>query len=321
MSIGPPGSGNAVFTQQDGDGRLEAEPLSQVSIELGLLDGYVAGSHESMASWFSRLVPWVDAARQDAAANARQGRARVSTCLLLNDYHTTMSAPAVLMPKLVGTAEAAGLVVDYVGRASALAEAPVSSPAQLLVGRLVSEPPPGTLGDRPPLAETGWLTNGLRSSPLPAGQTLPGSSWQPPAQTAAAGHSIFADIELWDQSGVRERWSMALLTAAWQVLRLGMLRDQGRVIVRPMPWDGSWPQTWTELPPILQLSARAAPFAAYRTVSVLAGFSMPLAYASRTILEQFAVDEALDRAVTARAADERLDLPGRLLDRMSHVLL
>ncbi|MGY0236892.1 SCO2522 family protein [Longispora urticae] len=304
------------FEQSEARGRVEAEPLSHVSIDLGR----PARAHgpigpDALRRHLTQAVPWVSAARQGS-------RVRVSTCYLVDDYLKDVPSPLDYLPALLDAARECGLGLDYVARTSALAHSSGLSPAQLLVGRLVAEPLPGDVGARPPLEVTGWLTNGRRSVDLPPGETAGRGAWNPPSQTSAVDHSIFADIQLWGDAQDGQRpWSAALLVAVWQALRLGALRDHGRVGLRPQPWDGGWPERWADLPPIVKLTPNAAPFAAYRSLSITNFAGTQTAFAVRTILDQLMVDEEVSGQVLDRAAREGITLSASLIERISYVLL
>ncbi len=111
-----------------------------------------------------------------------------------------------------------------------------------MLGRLVTEPVPGTTGGRPPLTETGWLTNGQRSPSTSRGEAMARRSpWQPPRESARRRHSIFVDVELWDEHDGQRTWSCPMLAAVWQLLRLGLLRDRGRPVVTPRDWTDPVP--------------------------------------------------------------------------------
>ena len=194
---------------------------------------------------------------------------------------------------VLAAAEREGVEIDYLARESACADANGMSPATLTLGSLVTEPVPGTTGGRPPLTETGWLTNGQRSPSTSRGEAMAKRTpWQPPQESARRRHSIFVDVELWDERDGQRTWSCPMLAAVWQLLRLGLLRDQGRPVVTPQDWtDPRFPDDWDDLPAVIRLRPKAAAFAAYTTLSVLSPRFLPVELAVRTILSQFACDE------------------------------
>ncbi|MGH3995289.1 MAG: SCO2522 family protein, partial [Pseudonocardiaceae bacterium] len=144
--------------------------------------------------------------------------------------------------------------------------------------------------------------------------------WNPPRETAANRHSIYVDVELWDDDGDRRTWSCAFLAAVWQLLRLGLLRYHGKPVVSPRPWAGDWPSDWADLPAVVRLDPAADSFYGYRTLSVLAGRFLPIEHAVRIILSQVAVDELVDRQALDRSAAEGIELSHQLVDRIEYVL-
>jgi hypothetical protein len=186
----------------------------------------------------------------------------------------------------------------------------------------VDSPPPGSDGSRPPARETGWLANGERTPGIE--ETLEAMAhvtrWQPPRETAARRHSVFLDVELWDERDGRRTWSCPFLAAVWQLARLGLLRHLGEQVLRPRPWDGEeFPRDWNDLPPVVQLTSQAAPFSAYRTCSVLPVRFLPIEHAVRTVLDQIEPDPQALAKTVARAAGEGITLPDQLADRASYV--
>jgi hypothetical protein len=210
--------------------------------------------------------------------------------------------------------------VDYLARESACAQTPDSRPADLVLARLVTEPGPGTTGGRPPLTETGWLTNGQRSPTTSRGEAMAKRDpWLPPVENARRRHSIFVDVELWDEQNGQRTWSCPMLAAVWQLIRLGLLRDRGRPVMTPQDWTGPWPDSWDEMPPITRLNPGAAAFAAYTTLSVLSPRFLAVELAVRTILSQFAADSSVLAEAGTRAARDGLRLPIELVDRIKYV--
>ncbi|WP_328461910.1 SCO2522 family protein [Actinoplanes sp. NBC_00393] len=298
----------AEFIESSADGRTESVPLSHLSVELG----HFCGSDPAfLADSFRRISPWFSAAR-DAL---RFPRPRVSTCFLIDDYFGRPEPPRTLIAELLGAAEEAGMTIDYLVRASGFAEPrdtdPGCSLAELVMARVVEDPPPDTTGARPPVQQSGWLSNGQRSP----------SPWAPPAENAATDHSIFADIELWNAGSDGRRWSCAMLASVWQLLRLGVLRDHGRRVAVPEPLPAGLPHDWRELPVVSQVSDRAAPFTAYRTMTVCAPLFLPVENAIRTILQQVAIEPAVLGQLAARATAEHLDLPAAVVDRIEYLFV
>jgi hypothetical protein len=144
--------------------------------------------------------------------------------------------------------------------------------------------------------------------------------WQPPRQNARRRHSIFIDVELWDELDGHRTWSCPMLAAVWQLVRLGVLRDQGRAVVTPQDWtDPRFPDDWDDLPAVIRLNPRAAAFSAYTTLSVLSPRFLPVELAVRTILSQFAGDRTTLAEATDRATRDAMRLPAELVDRIRYV--
>ncbi|TQF03799.1 hypothetical protein E6W39_18175 [Kitasatospora acidiphila] len=311
---------DTTFREACADPRTVALPLAHLSLELGHLymDDFKAGP-ERLREQFSLVGAWAQAARQACAAQLGR-HPRISTCFLIDDYFTRFSSPAEVVPQILQEAAAAGLVIDYLARESACSEAGAVQPAKLVEARLVPSPPPGSNGSRPPVTATGWLSNGERS---PAGDNMvsvrvPG--WQPPWEIEARRHSVFLDVELWDEQQGMRTWSCAFLAAVWQLLRLGLLRnEEGQEVLRPERATGALPDSWEALPPLLQLTDGAAPFAAYRTVSVLASRFLPIEHAVKVVLGQWLPEETVLRQLVERARQEGVSLPGDVRERVGYV--
>lgn len=316
----------SVFRETSADPVTESVPLSHLSLELGHLymEDFADGA-DRLVRHFTAVRPWAETARACAAALPTGSRPRISTCFLIDDYFSRLSTPAELLPTLLSAAEGAGLAIDYLARESGCALAPArpggSGLAESVMHRLVESPPPGSNGFRPPVSRTGWLTNGRRAPARRTSAALDAAGgWQPPSETGARGHSVFVDVELWDDAGGQRTWSCAFLAAVWQLARLGLLRDEGRAVLRPTPWDGeTFPGDWDALPPLLRLNPAAPPFAAYRTCSVLPARFLPVEHAVRVVLEQVHVDADAVRQIGERARKEMLEVPGDVVERTSYV--
>lgn len=328
-------SADAVFREASAERRVASVPLAHLSIELGHLymEDFAAGP-QHLRQCFQQAAPWANAARQACAdglpsqrtqpgrygREGRRARARISTCFLVDDYFTRFSSPAELVPELMSAAHEAGLEIDYLARESGCADADGVTLARLVEDRLVADPPPDTNGSRPPAAEVGWLCNGQRSPASGAAEAMDAiPRWTPPTQNAARRHSIFLDVELWDESNGRRIWSCPFLAAVWQLLRLGMLRHDGESVAAAQQLEGAFPNDWDELPAVTQLNPTAAPFSAYRTLSVLSTRFLPIEHAVRTILSQTAVDRDVLGQVMARSRSEGIELPLELVDRIDYV--
>jgi hypothetical protein len=328
---GPVTPSDAVFREESAERRVASVPLSHLSIELGHLymDDFTAGLN--LQQHFKQIAPWANAGRQACADNlqsqkrqcgqqGRGARPRVSTCFLVDDYFMRFSSPAELVPELVSAARAAGLEIDYLVRESGCADTGNVALARSVEGRLVADPPPHTNGSRPPAAEVGWLCNGQRSPANDAVEAMDTTRpWTPPIQNSARRHSIFLDVELWDESNGRKTWSCPFLAAVWQLLRLGMLRHNSEAVAAPQKWEGPFPDDWDKIPAVTQLNSSAAAFSAYRTLSVLSTKFLPIEHAVRTILSQVAIDHGVLDQVIKRSQGEGIELPLELVDRIDYV--
>lgn len=316
-------AGEAEFREVAAEPKVESVSFAHLSIELGHLymEDFAAGP-DFLRRHFRQVAPWVRAARQSCVDELAGRTARISTCFLVDDYFTRFSTPREIVSQLREAAQEAGLEIDYLARESGCAEADGVPLAQLVEGRLVAEPPPDTNGSRPPAAESGWLCNGERSPAADFGEAMEElRPWTPPLQSAANRHSIFLDVELWDDKDGERTWSCPFLAAVWQLLRLGMLRNDGRRVVTPRTCEGDFPEDWDQLPAVTQLNPRAASFSAYRTVNVLAPRFLPVEHAVRTILSQVAIDSRVARQAAERSAAEQLPLPAELVDRISYLFV
>ncbi|MFF6783400.1 SCO2522 family protein [Streptomyces sp. NPDC012510] len=326
--LGATVNGEAVFRETSADPRTQSVPYSHLSLELGHLymEDFAEGAHR-LRHHFETVRPWVDAARAGLGPSHAGGNPRISTCFLIDDYFSRLATPAVLIPPLLQAAAGAGLTIDYLARESGCAAADPGRQdrtelAECVLHRLVESPPPGSNGFRPPVSRTGWLSNGRRAPAQRTSAALDpaGTVWQPPSETGARGHSVFMDVELWNGPEEERIWSCAFLASVWQLVRLGLLRDKGRAVLTPIPWDDrEFPDEWDALPPVLRLNPRAAPFTAYVTCSVLPVRFLPVEHAVRVILDQIQVDAEALGQVAARSAAEGFAVPAEVVQRTSYV--
>jgi hypothetical protein len=309
------------FSERSAQPRVRALPLSHLSLELGhLYMEDIAAGPGRLDAIFTEVAPWARAAR----AAVRAARPRVSNCFLIDDYFSDLIGPDQVVPQIIAAAEQAEVPLDYLVREAGCAwtDGPAGrvSPAELLVARLVEEPEPGTTGWRPSAAESGWLSNGRRS-PAPAGDraAMDVQDWAPPLQNSARRHSIFVDVQLWDDLGGRRTWSCPLLAATWQAMRLGLLRHNGEPVVEAADPPTEWPTSWSQLPTVVKLNPKAPPFAAYSSTSILSARFLPVELAVRTILGQVWTDETVAAQISERSRAEKLMLPAEPLDRIRYV--
>jgi hypothetical protein len=345
----------AALVRDDGLRRTRATALAHLSVEIGHLYADQLDAEEGvLAEVFARAIrrlpmelheplvadgeaphrPSPDRPSPGRLGPHRGSSPRLSTCVLIDDYSTTPAQePGSALPRVIAAARRAGLRLDYLAREAACARVNNLSPVAAMVRALVAEPPEGTTGTRPAAYRSGWACNGVRS-PGPVGPAMSPTRWQPPRQSAPEGLSVVVDVELWspydadateappvtaDLDRADRRWSCAALAASWQLLRLGLLRHRGEPLWRAEEPPDPWPATWSELPPLIRLRPEAAPFAAYRTLSLLPGrFLLPEA-GVRTILGQVAADPELLAEVAARADAEGTPVPTRIDDRVEYV--
>lgn len=315
-----------VFEEASGVERVARVPLAHLSIEIGHLymEDFQAGKAR-LRQLFEQVAPWERTARESCVQGVKPTTARISTCFLVDDYFTQLLAPRELVPQIVETADEAGLRLDYLARESACVRAGGVELARLVESRLVPDPPPETNGTRPPVSATGWLCNGQRSPQSGLTEAMrTRTPWRPPSENGADRHSIFVDVQLWDDVDGQRLWSCPYLSAVWQLLRLGVLRDAGAQVAQPQVWTDDFPELWSELPPIIQLTKRPAAFSAFRTLSVLNGRFLAIEQAVRTILSQVDLGRAIHAQMAERAAAERpvgLVVPPEIIDRIEYAFI
>ncbi|MGX4655696.1 SCO2522 family protein [Micromonospora sp. SCSIO 07396] len=312
------------FREAAAVGRTESVAYAHLSVELGhfYAEDFGAGCQE-LRDRFARIAEWSAMIPALANRGLTAGRQpRISTCFMVDDYFHRFGTPREVIAQVQGAAAAQGLVLDYVARESSFARHDGVELARMVVDNLVVEPPRNTTGSRPPLSESGWLSNGMRSPghvDAPA-MTLP-RPWSPPVQSGDPRHSIFVDVELWSGESNARVWACALLASVWQMARLGVLRHRGETLVQPHLLTGELPDSWDALPAVVQLNPAAAPFCAYRTLTLMDTQYLPVELAVRTILGQVAVPPAIAQQIISRAGGEGLRLPDELVDRLSYVFI
>ncbi len=311
---------DTTFHEVTADRRTASVPLSHLSLELGhlYLEDF-AGGPDRLDAHFRRVAPWVDTARQQFTQGEERSTPRISTCFLIDDYFTRFSSPAELMPLVIESAERHGLRIDYVARESGCAVTDRTPLAQLVTGQLAAIPSRGTDGTRPPVLESGWLSNGQRSPGDTVAEAMGRPAWEPPAEIGATNHSVFVDVELWSERDSERLWSCAYLAAVWQLLRLGILRHDGADVVDPQTCTDGFPADWDELPPIVRLNPTAAPFSAYRTLSVLPSRFLQIEHAVRVILNQIVPARDVLDQIAARSAGENIAVPDEVTERLDYV--
>lgn len=331
---------SAAYAEATASTRVEDVALAHVSIEAGhfYMSDLINGE-QAIAAQFRRVAPLLDAftelARQEfAEAAGGPSRVRVSTCFLLDDYFQNDADPRQVVPKLLRIAADCGVRIDYLGSEAGcdkhlrrLHDEPRVPLAQMVADSVVAEPAPGSTGRRPPTAESGWLCNGSRSSDDEPGQAME-VNYRHPVEFSAHNHSIFLDVEMWRDRGAGRQprdvlWSCPFLASVWQLLRLGMLREEGKAIVRADYWDPDqeWPARWDQFPSVIRLQEHAAPFAAFRSLSLLPQRYLGIEHAVRTILEHVALDEVVVGMIAQRAQQQGVPMTEFVTDRLSHHFL
>jgi hypothetical protein len=311
------------FTESSAVPSVSELPMSHLSLEVGhLYMDDIARGYDRLVELAHEVAPWARTAREACARSVAPKTARISTCYLVDDYFSELGSPREIVPMMVAAAADAGVTIDYLARESACAIAGPLPLAALVLDHLVADPPPGTDGSRPVPHESGWLCNGVRSPGQGVGEAMaPKPQWRPPAENGANRHSIFVDVQLWDERPGGRRWSCPFLAAVWQLVRLGVLRNYGQPVVEVVSWDGSLPDSWRELPPVLRLRKEANPFTAYRTFSVLGSRFLPIEHAVRTVLSQVAVPDVVDKLLHERARGEKVTLPAEIVNRVGYAFV
>ncbi|MGK5679758.1 SCO2522 family protein [Actinoplanes sp. URMC 104] len=316
---------SVAFNEAEAQPRPGSTPLSHLSIELGHLyfEDFAAGP-ESLARYFERIRPWIEATTSILRQRVPSQRARISTCFLIDDYYKRFSSPAEVLPQLIKAAESQNVTIDYIARESGCAEAQGVPLAELVLSRLVPDPHPGSTGVRPPVTVSGWLCNGQRS-PGAGGEgqamSAAGLGWQPPAENGALNnHSIFLDVQLWDERNGKRRYSCPYLATIWQLLRLGLIRYGGAKVANPVHLE-RFPEEWDRLPVITQVNEEAPAFSAYTTFSILGHRFLNVEHAVRTIMQQVDVEQAVADQVNRRSTAEGMTLPAELWERIEYLFV
>lgn len=319
-----------VYGEATDHNRVRAVPLSHLSIEVGHLHMEdIRNDDERIRTHFQAIAPWL--ATSIASGDANGNKFRASTCFLIDDYFQRDTRPEDVMGNLLRAAAECGVSIDYIAREAGCCVADDVPLAELTAARLLPEPAPGANGSRPPTSASGWLCNGKRSPESESDQAMRTPQWRPPQEFSKWHHSIFIDIELWKEAdelvnghAVSQRtWSCAFLASVWQLQRLGMLRYHGEAVAQPCPWapDTRWPKRWDELPAVIQLNPHAAPFAAYRSLSILPHWYLPIENAVRVILGHLSLDDGATDQIVDRAAAEGMLVSRSVVERVSHIFI
>ncbi|MFE9579461.1 SCO2522 family protein [Nocardia sp. NPDC006044] len=330
-------NGATVYSEAAEQVQVAGVSFAHLSIETGhfymksLLDG-----EEKIRAHFERVARLVDL--HTAEAKAEYGpSARVSTCFLIDDYFGSNTNPTEVLDKVLGIAEKCGLRIDYLAREAGCWETPLYVDgrltgqqiplAEMVASWVVAEPLKQTTGRRPPDVESGWLCNGRRSSEHDSEQAMQVTeAYRRPEEFARREHTIFLDIELWNtlinkDGEEHTRWSCPFLASIWQLLRLGMVRYEGRAVVEPQPPGERWPASWWEMPSVIKLNPQAAPFEAYRALSILPREYLKIEHAVQTILDHIVIDQEVLAKAIKRAESEGISIPREVTGRLSHMFV
>ena len=130
------------------------------------------------------------------------------------------------------------------------------------------------------------------------------------------------DVELWSVENGERKWSCPFLAAVWQLQRLGLLRHLGEPVAEPVPArPEELPAAWDEMPAVVRLNPKAAPFRAYRTFNVLDRRFLAIEHAVRTILSQVSIDPTVIDQIATRARGEQLELAKEIVERIDYVFM
>ena len=287
--------------------------FADLSIEIGHLypsDHKREGTGVSTSAWIKQRMDAGAAAALPIAERYRARKRTVSTVVMIDDY-TPIPDDCVSVEELIEAvqeyAESSPLDIDFIAFEGAMAET-----AEEFYALLVPPPADNTGTDHDAAHhDPRWVTNGQTARESAASPRSPNIGLrpkEPPQRTFPGGpprlHTVYMQIELFSDSGNGERrWSCPFLAAWWQLMRLGMLRDDhGEVVVPP----GTIP-----------ISADA-PFPAKRTLTVLAPDYLEVEASVRNILSQVAVPAEYQQAL--RDGPEVPDAVEHL-KRLSYVFL
>ncbi|UFS94517.1 SCO2522 family protein [Nocardia huaxiensis] len=331
---------SAEYREGGEPGRIERQPLSHLSIEVGhffmreVKNGTVRA--ELIRAQFKQVAPLVKALTE-MENGKHTGRARISTCFLVDDYFGSDADPTEVLDTLLEIADECSVRIDYLAREAGCAEVPAyigaeptGTPLQLaemMRARLIAEPDVASNGRRPPASASGWLANGRRSSEYEPGQAMRVEPYRPPEEYGARNHSIFMDVQLWSDepgdAGHSERvlWSCPYLASIWQLLRLGMIRHNGKVVAEPRSRPARWPSDWSAIPAVVKLEPAADPFAAYQAMSILPHSYLGIEHAVRVTLNHFWLDDQVYTQIKEQASGEGIEIPHVVTRRLSHLFI
>ena len=269
---------------------------------------------DDLESYVTRRLDRGVAAVSPIVKRYRASKKKVSTAVLIDDYFYRSSSDSELLERVVAAimeyAETTkhGIQLDYV-----VFEADLAESVRTLINLIAREPSAGA-GSRSQELEYDdrWLGNGQAGRGRTVKKTRRlGRVEASPIEEPTAGankrqHSIAMDIELLSslQDG-SELWSCPLLAAWWQLVRLGMLRDEHGEPTMP---------TRT----IALGLDKNVPLHAKRTLTALVPEFLEVEAAVQTILRQ----TALTSDLRAHLKDSRREIePSDHLKRISYVFV
>lgn len=291
--------------------------LADVSIEVAHL--YLSTlSEEAIARSAQNAALWV---RPIIDAYSAEGLTP-STCVLIDDYWEGIDlryGPDEAAALIHDECAQSGIAIDHIAFESRLAES-----VEDMLGVLVPEPSFGAGAAGGGASEPGWLRSsvsqaaridndsgadrpvlfGNRRGAHPDVQAPQGNNQPRPGR---GRHHIGLDIQLWspdpDTPGGKV-YSCAALAAWWQLVRLGLYRDEDGV---PIAHTGVRDPSDTAVPP----------FAARRTLSVLSHEFLEVEHAVHAILSQLALPSAWIQYLRDGKAEPRAD---EHLHRIGYIL-
>lgn len=284
--------------------------LADVSVEFAHL--YLVNVDEEQADVAAYLASqWlkpVVEAYEDAGLT-------VSTVVMIDDYFAPPDTKIDEKVQILENAcKHAEMRIDHIVYESACAES-----IDRMKIHLQREPHRGDGSSNPPPEDVGsaWLSNGDPPRSVPSDDEIVGplarirvptgaSDRQTTLAPARGHHSIHLDVQLFKAQGAsRDRlWACPALAAWWQLIRLGMLRDdqQGR----------------PQLPPRTRSREGAPPLPARRTLTLLDPRFLEIEHAVRAILERLNLPEAWRRYLRDGPA---LPSVHEHLDRMAYMFV
>jgi hypothetical protein len=289
--------------------------FAHASIEAGHLDpeDFMRGARH-LQNRLEPVAPWLAQAKTVCRGDAQD--APVSTCFMIDDYTSSIRAPSVVIPRLLESATNCGISIDYLVRESAFTSEAHS------VAKLVADCLPKSYLRIQEDTDLSVASVSLSDS---HGQSPPKDRKDDedcgPSQ-AVSPHSICLAAELWTDSSAGRKWSCAFLAAVWQLARLGLLDDKSQAYLTPQMLDqGTELPQWQYLPPVIQVNHEAAPFNAYRTLSILGTRYLTVEAAVRTIMKQVSLPADILQRAKACSKRESIVITHKVAERISYIFV